>query len=398
MTSPIDYAGFPVLGELDAALLQRVLSHCRIALFREQDIILQRGAVNEDLHFVLSGRVQVHFDIADRSDPIEIGAGQMFGEMSVIDQLPVSAFVIAAEPCRLLLLPGRIFWSEVVTVPGVARSVMRALSGLVRRDSVALMRAMRDRLRHAALERELLLARDIQMGMLKRSPQLFPDREEFSISAYVEPAKLVGGDFYEAFLLDPDHLVLAIGDVAGKGISASLFMVRALTLLRSSAVNWVSLANTLDHVNGMLADDNEASMFITLFMAVLDLRTGTLDYINHSHPPPLIRFPDASVAFQQVASGIVFGIFPGAEGAAGRLVVPPGSTLLLYSDGVTEAMDLENRQLGSAALLDAAATANTHDAGALVEAIAAAVGRHAGAAEQADDITLLATTFKGGKR
>ena len=282
----MNYAGFPVLGELDPALLERVLAHCRIAAYREQDIILHRGAVNEDLHFVLSGRVQVHFDMSDRSDPIEIGAGQMFGEMSVIDQLPVSAFVIAAEPCRLLLLSGRVFWSEVVTVPGVARSVMRALSGLVRRDSVALMRAMRDRLRHAALERELLLARDIQMGMLKRGT-LFPDREEFAISAHIEPAKHVGGDFYEAFLLDPDHLVLAIGDVSGKGISASLFMVRALTLLRSSAVNWVSLAKTLDDVNRMLAADNEASMFVTLFMAVLDLRTGALEYVNHSHPPPL---------------------------------------------------------------------------------------------------------------
>ncbi len=395
MTLPIDYAGFPVLAELDADLLQRVLSHCRIAEFREQEIILQRGAVNEHLHFVLSGCVQVQFDIANRTDGFEIGAGQMFGEMSVIDQLPVSAFVIAAEPCRLLLLPGPVFWSEVVTIPGVARSVMRALSGLVRRDSVALMRAMRDRLRHAALERELLLARDIQMGMLKRAHLLFPDSAAFSIFAHIEPAKLVGGDFYDAFMLDPDHLVLAIGDVSGKGISASLFMVRALTLLRSSAVNWVSLAKTLEDVNRMLADDNEASMFITLFMAVLDLRTGGLEYINHSHPPPLIRLPDASVAFQKVSSGIVFGMFEDAKGAAGHLVLPPGSTLLLYSDGVTEAMDLDNRQLGSDGLLKAVATANTHYARTMVEAIAASVASHAGAAEQADDITLVATTFKG---
>jgi hypothetical protein len=96
----MNYAGFPVLGELDPALLERVLAHCRIAAYREQDIILHRGAVNEDLHFVLSGRVQVHFDMSDRSDPIEIGAGQMFGEMSVIDQLPVSAFIVNALSCK----------------------------------------------------------------------------------------------------------------------------------------------------------------------------------------------------------------------------------------------------------------------------------------------------------
>jgi len=139
-------------------------------------------------------------------------------------------------------------------------------------------------------------------------------------------------------------------------------------------------------------------MFITLFMAVLDLRTGELEYINHSHPPPLIRLPEGSIAFQPVASGIVFGIFEDAEGAAGRLVLPPGSTLLLYSDGVTEAMDPDNRQLSPQGLLNAMATANTHSAEAMVGAIAAAVGRHAGVAEQADDITLVATTFKGGRR
>ena len=208
----------------------------------------------------------------------------------------------------------------------------------------------------------------------------------------------MGGDFFDAFLLDPDHLVLAIGDVSGKGISAALFMVRALTLLRSSAVNWRSLAKTLEDVNRVLADDNEASMFITLFMSVLDLRTGELEYINHSHPPPLIRLPDASVAFQDVPSGIVFGIFEDAEGGAGHLSLPPGSTLLLYSDGVTEAMDPDNRQLGPQGLLDAMATANTHETAAMVGAVAAAVGKHAGAAEQADDITLVATTFNGAGR
>ena len=115
------------------------------------------------------------------------------------------------------------------------------------------------------------------MGMLRRVNPWFPDRDEFTIFARIEPAKEVGGDFYDAFLLDRDHLVLAIGDVAGKGVSAALFMVRALTLLRSAAVNWVSLADTVRGVNRTLADDNEASMFLTLFMAVLDLRTGVLD-------------------------------------------------------------------------------------------------------------------------
>ena len=148
--------------------------------------------------------------------------------------------------------------------------------------------------------------------------------------------------------------MLAIGDVAGKGVSAALFMVRALTLLRSAAVNWVSLADTVRGVNRTLADDNEASMFLTLFMAVLDLRTGLLRYINFGHLPPLIRSPDGSVAYHQMSPGVVFGLIENAQGATGSLVLSPGSTLVLYSDGVTEAEDPGERHFGLHGLLEAA--------------------------------------------
>ena len=123
---------------------------------------------------------------------------------------------------------------------------MRHLSEMLRSNIAGLMRAMQDRLRHAALERELGLARDIQMGMLRRADGWFSDRRDFRVSALIQPARIVGGDFYDAFLIDRDHLLLAIGDVAGKGISAALFMVRGLTLLRHPGTHWVSLAATLE--------------------------------------------------------------------------------------------------------------------------------------------------------
>ena len=391
----LDCATLPILGELEPALLERLLTHCRIVTFDDQEIILHKGAENDDLHFILSGRAEVHFDIVNRSNPIDIHTGQMFGEMSVIDQMPVSAYVIAAEPCRILLLPATLFWSEVVAVPGAARSVMRALSHLVRNSSAALIKATQDRLRHAALESELRLARDIQMGMLRRADPWFPERRDFSISARIEPARLVGGDFYDAFLLDQDHLVLALGDVAGKGISAALFMVRALTLLRSPAAHWVSLSKTLEDANRELAENNELSMFLTLFMGVLDLRTGELDYINCSHPRPLIRSPGGAVSYCDVEPGIMLGVFADAEGGAGRLVLPPGATLLLYSDGVTDSEDSGQRRLGARGLLEAVTVAGTDNTGALIQTIADTISRHAGEAEQADDITLLAITYRG---
>jgi sigma-B regulation protein RsbU (phosphoserine phosphatase) len=395
MIACADCAGLEVLGELEPGLLARVVAQCRIVSFAEHETILRQGAANDQVHFVLSGRAHLYFDTRIQSQPIEIQAGLMFGEMSVIDELPVSASIVAAAPCRILLLPANVFWSEVFPAPGIARAMMRAMSNRVRNDSTALLRAMQDRIRHDALEREFLFAREIQMGMLRRVNPWFPDRQDFDIAARIEPAKAVGGDFYDAFLLDTNHLVVAIGDAAGKGISAALFMVRALTLLRSAAANWHSLTDTVRSVNRSLADDNEASMFLTLFMGVLDLRTGMLEYINFGHLPPLIRSQDGSAAYHPTAPGVVFGLIENASGATGSLILAPRSTLVLYSDGVTEAMDQDDRQFALDGLLAAAAQADTHDPGAIVGRIAAAVTGHAGTAEQADDIAILAVTFNG---
>lgn len=389
-------AHLEILRELEPDARQRIAAQCTVAMFREGETILRQGSQNDLLHFVLSGRVLVLLDIADRSQPIEIGAGRVFGEMSVIDGLPTSAHVIAAEPCRILRLPADVFWRDTVTVPGVARALMRALSRRVRDDSTALTEAIRQRLRHEALQRELHLARDIQMGMLRQADDWFPGATAFAISAHTQPAKLVGGDFYDAFLLDPDHLVLMIGDVAGKGISAALFMVRALTLLRSAAMHWTSLSHAAAGVNQALAGDNDASMFLTLFLAVLELRSGTLDYVNFGHVPPLIRGHDGAVACQPLAAGVVFGLMEDATGAAGSLTLAPGATLILYTDGVTEARDAHDRLFGLEGLIDAANSAPAGHPAAMTKHVAAGVAGHIGGTEQDDDITMLAVTFAGG--
>jgi len=394
LIDPGDVAHLTLLRELAPEIQRRILARCQVKEHPAGAIILQRGAANKTLHFVLAGEVQIHFDLTDRSRPITLGAGRMFGEMSVIDDLPASAYVLAGTVCRILLVPAAIFWAEVVTAPGAARAVMRALSGLLRNNAAALTEALQDRLKHEALERELALARDIQMGMLKRAEPWLRGDPRFAVAAFLEPAKLVGGDFYDAFPLDDDHLALAIGDVAGKGISAALFMVRALTLLRSAARNWASLAQTVAEVNDGLAADNDAGMFLTLFMAVLDLRDGTVEYVNFGHAAPLVVMPDGTAIRHPVKPGIVLGMIEAATGAAGRLVLDPGATLVLYSDGVTEALDPTAAMFGDARLLDAAARAAMP--AALVARIVAAVADHAGAAEQADDITLLATRWNGG--
>jgi len=206
---------------------------------------------------------------------------------------------------------------------------------------------------------------------------------------------MVGGDFYDAFLVDQNRLVLVTGDVAGKGISAALYMVRAMTLLRNHGANWMSLARTLDDANAVLATDNDTAMFLTLFMAEVDLSSGRVDYVNYGHPPPLVRSAGGSAAFQKIAPGVMFGLLEGAQGAPGRFMLETGSTLLLYSDGVTEAEDAAQRLLGSDALLAAVATAGADNPAVLIQSVAAAIDQHAGEAEQSDDITLMAISWFG---
>lgn len=387
-----DCAGLTLLGDLAPALLERILARCAVRAFAAGEVILRRGDANRNLHFLLDGEVHIRFDLAERGAPIVVGPKRMFGEMSVIDELPVSAFVLAHQPCRVLLVPAEVFWEEVVTVPGAPRLVMRSLSGMLRANATALTEAVRERMRHEALERELALAHDIQMGMLQHPEPWFPGQQAFAIAAQVTPAKLVGGDFYDAFLLDGDRLVVAIGDVAGKGISAAMFMVRALTLLRSAAGNWVSLAHTVGGLNDALAKDNDASMFLTLFMAVVDLRTGALDYANFGHPPPLLVAPDGRVEVASVPAGMVVGIMESAHGAFGQLQLPPGSTLLLYSDGITEALNPVEELFGEPRLRAALAPAPP---AALVASVVEAVNAFAASAEQADDMTLLALRWTG---
>ncbi len=396
--APAEARGLPFLSALPADRLAAVLDRCEVREYEAGDTILARGATNAHLHFVLTGCVRIQLDAADSSTAADIGPGGSFGEFSVIDEQPASTFIVANAPSRILRLPAAAFWAEVVPTPGVARAVMRLLTDRSRRDTELLSRAFRDRVRHEAVERDLRRARDIQQGMLRRPESWLPPDAVFGLAAYMEPARLIGGDFYDAFLLNRHRLVLAVGDVSGKGMSAALFMMRAMTLLRAGAKNWISLEHTVQTMNSTLADGNDVTMFVTLFIAVLDLRTGALNYANFGHPPCLVRAPDGSVTPLRMASGTLMGVQAEQSGVLGQTVLRTGSALVLYSDGVTDAEDAQARRFGEAALIEVIQHAGNQatdglSADGLSQAIVQAVSRHTGIAEPSDDITVLVTTL-----
>jgi sigma-B regulation protein RsbU (phosphoserine phosphatase) len=270
------------------------------------------------------------------------------------------------------------------------------LGGLSAHITVALERA---RLIEAYVEKErmeeaLKLAHDIQMSMLPKIFPPFPERREFDIFAAIAPAKEVGGDFYDFFFTDEDHLCFAIGDVSGKGVPASLFMAVTKTLFRAIAGNGGSPGEMLARLNTEICRDNEFCMFVTFFCAILNIRTGQLDYSNGGHNLPYHLHHDG-VSPLENPGGRALGIVEQSHYGSGRLVLAPGDALLLYTDGVTEAMDSRERLYSDQRLAEFLATHRGSSPRQVVGDLVSDVRHFAGAAPQSDDITALALRYLG---
>lgn len=247
-------------------------------------------------------------------------------------------------------------------------------------------RAQKDR-----MEGELNVAREIQHGIVPSIFPPFPEREEFDLHASLEPAREVGGDLYDFFLFDDDHLCLALGDVAGKGVPASLFMAVTITLLRAVGMRTDEVDDVLARVNAPLCRGNDSAMFVTLFYGVYDVRTGELAYSCGGHPAPYIVRTAGGVEMLPRTPGPGLGVSERAKFGAAHVTLQPGDALVLYSDGVTEAMDAADEMFGSERLEAVlAAAARRQDAGSLLGVVRSAVRDFTAGAEQYDDITLMA--------
>lgn len=217
------------------------------------------------------------------------------------------------------------------------------LEALGAHASVALERA---RLTEAYVEKQrieeaLKLARDIQMSILPQRFPAFPERDEFEIFAAIEPAKEVGGDFYDFFFVDRDNLCFCIGDVSGKGIPASLFMAVTKTLIKAKTSRGMYPDEILSDVNQELCVDNDAAMFVTIFCGILNTRTGEVLYCNGGHNPPYILSSDRAVEALDDNTGMALGVYEAASYSTRALTLNPGDGIFLYTDGVTEAMDIK---------------------------------------------------------
>lgn len=239
---------------------------------------------------------------------------------------------------------------------------------------------------------ELSIARDIQHSILPKLFPPFPTRAGLDLYALLESAKEVGGDLYDFALLDNDHLYLCIGDVSGKGVPASLFMAVGKTLLKSTIQTLNDPAATLSHVNNELAEGNDTCMFITAFCAILDLNTNRLTYSNAGHNPPII-ISNGQPEFLGFASAPPLAALPDSAYTNETVELPPGSKFLLYTDGVTEAMNPDNELFGEDRLMDHLKAHKCRTAEKCIHQIERTLRSFTGSAEQSDDITMLCMSY-----
>ena len=246
-----------------------------------------------------------------------------------------------------------------------------------------------------ALQKELDIAARVQFSLL---PDTMPASGIIEMAGFMKPAKEIGGDFYDYFRLDRDHLGVVVADVSGKGVPAALFMVMARTLMRAAAMRHVNApGELLAGVNDFLERNNAEELFVTVFYAVLNERTGRCTYANGGHNPPVLVLSDRQgVHPLETTGGIALGMFDGLDYADASVDLEPGARLILFTDGVTEAFNADDEAFGDRRLLDAA-RGLPDDQGAVQDTadIVAAVEEFAGEAPQFDDITCVVLRFKG---
>ncbi len=242
----------------------------------------------------------------------------------------------------------------------------------------------RDKL--VALQNELDVASNMQQSIL---PTQFPRGANYQVFGSMKPARSVGGDFFDVMRLDNGRIGLAIADVSDKGVPAALFMMSTRTLLKGAAIGTLSPGEVLREVNDLLNQDNEAAMFVTVLYAIYDPASGKLSYANGGHNSPLIVHADGQAELLPLTDGVALGLVPDMEYQEGSVTLAPGDTVVLYTDGVSEAMNGEEEEFGNERLLKIFASGPPTNSKEANQAVFQAVDTFVGDAPQSDDITCL---------
>jgi serine phosphatase RsbU (regulator of sigma subunit) len=390
---------------------------------RPGDILMRQGEASDAAYYLESGSALVYAETP--YGPVSLATiegPRLVGEIGAFAELERTASVKAIGAARVFRIPRARLLELGQNSPELLMSVVRqlgrqidsvnravalyanALAALERREfdeailndlstpspqlaefADAFRRFANQILGKRRREDELAAAAMIQKSFLPKESSL-NETGDFEIRARMRPAREVGGDFYDYFMLDADRLAVVIGDVCGKGMPASLFMAVAVTVLRTAAREEIDAAAVIARANSLLCRDNAASLFATAFLGVLDLRSGALDYCNCGHNAPAHLLASGEIR-RLGATGLPLALYADRPAAAAKIMLDSGDSLILFTDGVTEAVNLAQEEFGEFLLIENLLASRDAATSEVVSRLFAAVDAFAQEEEQADDIT-----------
>ena len=388
----------PFLAGFGEPVLSVLSRNCREERFDAGDRVIQKGDAGSTMYFIVDGDLRVH---DDETLLATLGTGDVFGEMALLDSEVRSASVTAETPSRLLSLERDAFYSALRRKP---ESFEALIAAIIRRERQIVADVTEKSERLHAYQKELEIGRKIQADFL---PETIPEISGWSIATYFQAAREVAGDFYDLYELDEGRKCgFVVGDVCDKGVGAALFMTLFRSLLRSSCMQEhaelcrsrfsgneaaETLIRTVSSINRYIATTHQKSgMFATMFLGILDVRTGRLDYVNAGHESPILVRRGGALERFEVTGGVV-GLFDPAKFRTGGAVLEAGDLLFVYTDGVNEAKNPGDEQFTDQRIVDAGLRPGV-SAGDAVERVKLGLERFRREADQSDDITMIALT------
>lgn len=398
----------PLFAALPRGELRRLAETLRQFAIPANTILFLEGDQGDRFYVVLDGEIEIVRGLGTPDERLMAvrGPGEFVGEMSLFHRDGRrTASVRSRSPARLLELTRADFDALLHRQPTLAYEMVRVLSMRLRESEDATIRDLQERNRRLTqayqdlqaaqaqiieketLERELELAREIQGRML---PRALPQMAGFDFDARMVPAQLVGGDFFDFIPLGPETIGLVVADVCGKGVAAALHMALTRSLLRAEAGRAETARAALQSVNRHLLDMSDAGMFVTVLYGVLDRATRAFDYVRAGHDLPLVFDARGEVIVPGFGHGQPLGIIPDPALDEQTVTLPPGGMLVLYTDGVTEAMDAGRTLFGMERLHAAVRARPFASAHVLCDHLLQTVTTWRGTAPQHDDVTLVA--------
>ena len=348
---------------------------------------------NSTLFVLYEGEINVILEEDGANLILPVWPGECIGEMSLMLNRRTSAYAVAQKPSKVLLIPEDIFWKELVGGRQGVKNLMSIMTRRLRRNNQALMHRMEEQLHFRNLQKELEAAGKIQASMIPDMGLILSRYPQVDLYGLLKQTSQVGGDFYDVLALDEDHIYFAIGDASGKGMMAALFMIRALTAIRMTALNR-PFAELLETVNMILMRNNEEIMFITLFAGVLNVRTGHLRYVNAGHNPTIASLGGSTFKILPMPKGSVLGVTQDNTFSVAEAQLQSGDVLLMYTDGVTEATQDNGSAFEESRLLNVLNANKKSEMKQLVKSIEDSVTDFCAGAPQFDDLTILAIKYR----